>query len=107
MNDTPTVSHLKAEYAEAEAAWAAIPGDRPTQARQDAWKRVCDAYDALVAAGVKVETDADDSGYDFAARLDDQLCVPCILCNCQGCEHCLPYGKWTWADKTCACEVRD
>jgi len=35
---------------------------------------------------------------DFAQALDDQLCVPCILCNCQGCDNCVPYGKWTYAD---------
>lgn len=45
----------------------------------------------------------DDDIYDFAAALDDQLCVPCILCNCQGCDACVPYGIWTPADKGCAC----
>lgn len=39
-----------------------------------------------------------DDEFDFARALDDQLCVPCILCNCQGCDNCVPYGKWTYAD---------
>lgn len=40
---------------------------------------------------------------DFAAALDDQLCVPCILCNCQGCDACVSYGKWTPGDAACRC----
>jgi len=54
------IEKLKAEYAETEAAWAAIPGDRPTKARQVAWKRVCNAYDALVAAGVEMDDEESD-----------------------------------------------
>jgi len=40
---------------------------------------------------------------DLAARLDDDLCVPCILCNCQGCKRCIPFGKLTAGDVNCAC----
>ena len=60
MNDTADAEQLKAEYAEAEAAWAAIPGDRPTEARRAAWQRVLSAYDALVDAGVEMEGEATD-----------------------------------------------
>jgi len=49
-------------------------------------------------------TAADLEGHDFAAALDDQLCVPCILCNCQGCDACVPYGEWTPGDLDCTCE---
>lgn len=45
-----------------------------------------------------------DDGYDFATMLDDQLGVPCILCNCQGCDACVPYGVWVPGDQDCACE---
>lgn len=45
-----------------------------------------------------------DDGYDFATMLDDQLCVPCILCCCQGCDACVSCGKWTQGDRNCACE---
>lgn len=45
-----------------------------------------------------------DDTYDFAAALDDQLCVPCILCNCQGCDECVSYGEWALGDQDCACE---
>lgn len=55
-----------------------------------------------IQPGDMAEVDAE--GYDFAAALDDQLCVPCILCNCQGCDACVPYGIWTAADKRCVCE---
>lgn len=55
MNDTSNGEQLKAEYADAKAAWAAIPGDRPTEARRTAWQRVLNAYDALVDAGVEME----------------------------------------------------
>lgn len=41
---------------------------------------------------------------DFAAALDDQLCVPCILCNCQGCGSCVSYGVWTPGHEDCACD---
>lgn len=44
-----------------------------------------------------------EDGNDFAGRLDDGLCVPCILCNCQGCKRCIPFGKLTAGDRDCAC----
>lgn len=47
--------------------------------------------------------DMDDDGYGFAQALDDQLCVPCILCNCQGCDACISYGVWTPGDQECTC----
>jgi hypothetical protein len=54
-----------------------------------------------LAGEIAIDDAADDD--DFASRLDDQLCVPCILCNCQGCERCIPYGRWTCSDVACAC----
>jgi hypothetical protein len=60
MSDILTVSQLKAEYAEAQAAWAAIPGDRATNARRAAWQRVLSAYGALVDAGVEMEDEETD-----------------------------------------------
>ena len=54
-----SIEQLQAEYAEAEAAWSAIPGDRPTGARSAAWQRVLKAYDALVDAGVEMEAGED------------------------------------------------
>lgn len=54
------IEQLKAEYVEAETAWAAIPGDRPTNARAAAWLRVLDAYDALLDAGVDPEIKGSD-----------------------------------------------
>lgn len=55
-----------------------------------------------IQPGDMAEIDAD--GYDFAQALDDQLCVPCILCNCQGCDACVPYGVWTPGDQDCTCD---
>lgn len=46
----------------------------------------------------------DDDTFNFAAALEDELCVPCILCNCQGCDACVPYGAWTPGDQDCACK---
>lgn len=47
--------------------------------------------------------DDDLPDYNFAQALDDQLCVPCILCNCQGCDACISYGVWTPGDQECGC----
>ena len=46
-----------------------------------------------------------DDGDDFASRQDDDLCVPCILCNCQGCDRCVPFGKMTAGNTGCTCPV--
>lgn len=54
------LEQLKTEYAEAEAAWSAISGDRPTEARHAAWQRVLSTYDALVDAGVDMEGEETD-----------------------------------------------
>lgn len=63
------VGALKAEYDQAQAAWTAIPGDRPTAERGAAWLRVLTAYDALVAAGVAPEDDEQKQTYNVTNRV--------------------------------------